>query len=246
MSSKPSPKRKAKTDPKEIRAKPQQPQSDSFFGTVDQLCDALHKNSDIKTVHILKDRRDEFFTDRDAETLLGLMIDDQYHITSLDLSDLGGFKGQCCEMIACIIKKNTTITSLDLSNNFFWFGSELDFEDLANALKENTTLVSLDLGGCGIDAANAQLLVCVLAENTTLAELTLGCSNRITHAVYDAIASLLKKNKVIAEKNRVIAEKDSTIAQAEQIAALVKQNIKEILTISRDKHVAIRALMGNE
>jgi Ran GTPase-activating protein (RanGAP) involved in mRNA processing and transport len=148
--------------------------------------------------------------------------------------------------IASTLKRNTTLTRLDLSNNKIGDAvatqiaaalkgntilrrlglgcNEIRDEgvrQIASALKENTTLTSLDLEQIGIGDKGVSQIAEILKENTTLIRLNLG-GNKIRGEGGIQIASALKKNKTLThlrlQKNNINGE------AAIQIASALKEN----------------------
>ena len=122
------------------------------------------------------------FVDKDTLTLsnryLNSLSDDDWavlcdfltkhsEITVLDLHR-HDFDTRCIQsvrFIADMLKQNTTLTSINLSDNFITING---IQSIADALKQNTTLTSIDLSDNDIDTDGMQSIVDMLKQNTTL------------------------------------------------------------------------------
>ena len=93
---------------------------------------------------------------------------DNDFLVDLDLHDSCGVDDEGATHIAVLLRENTTITSVDLSDNVV----EADgARQLSEALRSNASITSLVLRANSIGESGAQALADMLLVNTTLTEL---------------------------------------------------------------------------
>jgi Ran GTPase-activating protein (RanGAP) involved in mRNA processing and transport len=110
---------------------------------------------------------------------LALALYDNASIQVLAISKNAFLGLQSANIIRDILRRNKTITTLDLSNNRFGLTPD-SVECIANGLGSNSTLLKIDLSGCSLYNDNIPYLAQTLgSQNTTLQKLILA-RNSIT------------------------------------------------------------------
>lgn len=134
-------------------------------------------------------------------TIIERLQDNDRTLTSLDLSHYHfsheKIDGARATILANLLKYNTTVTTLNLSNN--WIDAEGAIA-LADALWHNTTLTSLNLMNNPIRAAGANSLSFALKENSTLTSLNL-YNTQIGSEGAKALADALNENNTLTSLN---------------------------------------------
>ena len=98
--------------------------------------------------------------------------------------------------IAEVIKRNSTITHLNLSSNLLGLG---DWTALAEAIKHNLTIRQLDLSGSCIGFGDCTIVLAdAIKHNSTITHLNLSC-NRLRLEGCTALAEAIKHNSTIRQ-----------------------------------------------
>ena len=114
-----------------------------------------------------------------------------FHLIASDIGDAGA------TALAEVLRTNTTLNSLGLSNNP-GIGNP-SVISLCEALKVNTTLSSLDLSGTGISDAGVLSLVEVLKTNASSLTSLLLSDIKISHQSLKSIAEVLRVNSTLKD-----------------------------------------------
>ena len=147
---------------------------------------------------------------------------------SLNLS--GQCEGDGVSLIAFGLCNNTTIRTLDISNNNI---SKLGAQEIARALHENQTLQTLNISSNDIQVDGTKALAEALHENKSLQYLDISNNNILDNGVI-AISECIKKNSKLQEL--VISGNNISSKGAKQIAEAVKINTTlQNLDISNNK-----------
>ena len=159
---------------------------------------------------------DDKIKDNHIQTICEIIRSNNTSITSIDLANnFIGVEG--AEAIAKALESNTSITSIDLANNFI---GDAGAEAIAN-----TSLTSISLVGNNIGDAGAKAIATALESNTSLTHINLW-NNHIRYAGAEAIAKTLKVNtsitSIILSRNVL---NDTEIKKINKIINGYKKNI---------------------
>ena len=136
------------------------------------------------------------FNDDDAK-ILACALKNNTSLTTLNFS---GFlsKEISGKCLADIIGTNKTLTALDISSSDI---KSKDFEMIAAALKDNTTLTTLRISNCDLNDENIKYLAAALELNKTLISLDISENPNIGSDGIECIADALKNNTTLTALN---------------------------------------------
>jgi len=138
--------------------------------------------------------------------------------------EASGINATKADWVAGILKKNRTVTSLILRNNYV---ADAGAMSLADALKVNSTLQLLDLENNKINDIGAIALADALLVNTTLTALFLANNHGITEAVQNALVDAL----VAKESFMYVGPGQEKLAQMRQMRQNARNAVIALLMI---------------
>ena len=151
--------------------------------------------------------------------LLACSLGSHLQVNHLNLSDKNvpsGVFGDCTTL-AETIKRNSTITHLNLSGNLLGLG---DYTALAEAIKQNSTIRQLDLSRTNSGLRDCYIVLAdAIKHNSTITHLNLSC-NSFGLGDCTALAEAIKQNSTIRQldlSGTNIGLRDRTIVLADAI-----------------------------
>lgn len=203
--------------------------------TILALINALNKNSELAQLNLsrLFSTLSGRFTNKMAPKLFTVLFKNNTGITDLNLAN-AHITYQSTRALANAIKKNDTLTSLNLRKNFF------DIKLLITALQKNNTLKKIGLSIRkytelqDYDSLTAfDAFARFLETNQSLTSLDLGFSD-ITHI--EKLAHSLKKNSTIIELTPIIEDEHTnnySVPYAQHLQETFYRTFDELLAVNQ-------------